>query len=104
MVRMVIMDRWTVMMVGHRLRPVVRVIHGPILFIVNSVGMPIRVFPFPIMEAMQPVSIHDHPYISRTQVIILVTHDANVFITIPIVTIRSNDLHRHGRWRRWGRN
>jgi hypothetical protein len=79
-----------------RLRvPVVTV---PVVIVVDGVFAPITVFPFPSMKTLQPEWLTGNPDITRSQIKILIPNDANVFVTVPDVTVRNR--HRARRRRR----
>src|ERR1700677_4627079 len=79
---------------------------APVAHIVNRVGAPISMVVLPALEAMQPTRIHDYPAIAGTQIVILATHNADVFRAVIIVIVRDNGYWRRGNhygWRHWGR-
>ena len=85
-----------------------------IFLIANGLFDPVLVVLFPVVEIAQTIRWHRQPDLVRTQVIILVTDESDVFRAVPGVTIRHADCHsnagrdwsrrhyncrgRHGRW------
>ena len=65
---------------------------SPMTVIANGVVPPIRMASFPAMETLQPERFTEQPDIARSQIVILVAHETDVFVTIPGVTVRN-----HGR-------
>ena len=72
----------------------------PVMIVAHGVAPPIRMNAYPRMKVTQPDRVTDQPDIARSQIVILVTHDTDVFVTIPIVIVRD---HRHFH-HRWGHN
>ncbi len=70
---------------------------GPITIIARDVSAPIRMPTDPDVNVTQPHRVTDEPDISRAQIIILVTHEADVFITVPVIII-GDGRHLHRRW------
>lgn len=71
---------------------------SPELHIADGVGAPIRMAFLPATKARQAEWFADQPNVSRSQIVILVTHQPHVFVTIPDIVLRHHDgLHR---WRR----
>ena len=68
----------------------------PVMIVAHSMGPPIRMSAYPHMNVTQPDWVTDQPDIARTQIVILVTHETDVFVTIPIVIVRDN-RHFHRR-------
>lgn len=89
MVTMVIVVAMVIMV-----RRIIMVRIVTIFFIHSGMDTPIGMASFPIMETAQPSGIHDHPYIPGPQVIVLVTHYAHIFGTIPGISVR-NHSHRY---------
>jgi len=78
--------------------PVMPWLHMPMFIssetiIADCMVSPITVAAFPSMKAVQPEWIADQPNVARSQIIILITNDTDVFITVPSVTVG----HPHGR-------
>ncbi len=64
-----------------------------VTIIVDSMGSPVRVAAFPSMKTIQPEWITDQPDITGSQIVVLVTNDTDVFVTIPGVTIGHHYRH-----------
>jgi hypothetical protein len=65
---------------------------GSVIVVANDVNPPIWMTLLPSMKAFEPDWITDQPDIARSQIVILVTHETDVFVTVPVVIIRN---HRH---------
>jgi hypothetical protein len=50
------------------------------------------------METIQPERFTEEPDIAGPQIIILVTHETDVFVTVPDIAVRN---HYRGRFHRW---
>ena len=74
---------------------------SPETVIASGVSSPIPMVSFPSMEALQAEWITNQPDISRSQIEILVTHHANIFDTIPDVTIGNHYYWLHHYRRRY---
>ena len=99
----IILVHWR-MVIMHWLRFGMIVIHGPVMVIVDGMSTPICMTHLPGLETMEPHRVANDPDVARSQVIILVTDHADVFVTIPGVVFR--DRFRRDddrRWRRRGR-
>ena len=68
---------------------------GSETIIANGVLSPIRMASFPSVETLQPEWFSDQPDMVRSQIEILATNEADVFDTIPSVTVRN---HYEPRW------
>jgi hypothetical protein len=51
------------------------------------------------METLQPEWFTEQPDIARSQIVILVTNETDVFVTIPGVTVRNHYRSHFYRWR-----
>jgi len=71
-----------------------------VTFIVNGMVVPIRMNPFPVMEARQAEGFTNDPDIARSQIVIATANDTHILVAIPNVIIRSRHLHRYRGWRR----
>lgn len=80
-------------------RLVVSVMVGPVMDVDGDMAAPVWMTPFPAVETLQPEWFALQPDIARAEIIILVTHEANIFIAIPNVVIRYLRLHRRSRGR-----
>ena len=101
MIRMIIIRVVIPMIVVHRL--CMRRDRGSIFHVVNGMVTPITMHPLPILEMMQPVTIHYYPGIVGTQIIILAAHQPHIFSAIIVVIIRDHHRRRwrcHHHWRR----
>ncbi len=67
----------------------------PIMIIANRMIVPAGMPAFPVMKTIQAVGIGHDPDIARPQIIILATHETDVLITIPNISIRHH-YHRLG--------
>ena len=69
--------------------------------VTNGMAAPIGMAVFPAVETIDAEGIADQPDIAGSEIEILVTHEADVFVTIPDVIVRNG----HHRWcdnhRRW---
>ena len=63
---------------------------SPVTVIASGMIPPIRMAAFPAMKALQPDGVAEQPDIAGTQIVILVTHKTDVFVTIPYVTVRNH--------------
>jgi len=74
----------------------------PVTVIADGVCPPIGMASFPSMETIQPEGIAEQPDIAGAKIVILVAHEADVFVTVPGVTVRNHHRSHFHRW--WGDN
>jgi hypothetical protein len=72
---------------------------SPVLLIANGMGSPIGMASFPAMKTLEPDWIGNEPDMIRSQIVVLIANDADVFVSIPDVVVRNGCLHRHRRRR-----
>ena len=70
-----------------------------VTFIVNSMSPPIRMAAFPSLEALDTPRLTTQPDIARSEIEIGATHNADVFVAVPIVIVRIHPHCHHGRGR-----
>lgn len=99
----------TVVVMAHVMAHVVMTRHnmtvGVVTVKVVAYGMiaPVGMNFFPVMPARQSVGIQTQPDIAGTQIIILAADNADIFDTIPDVSIRNRYVHCYCWWR-WCRD
>jgi len=74
-----------------------------VTIIASRLATPISVATFPSMETCQPVWSGDQPDITGSQIEILISHQTDVFYTIPSISVRNHhwtNLHRWGNYHR----
>jgi len=71
----------------------------PVTVIADGMDPPIDVASFPSMETIQPEGFAEQPDIAGSQIVILVAHETDVFVTIPGVTVRNHHRSHFHRWR-----
>jgi len=69
-----------------------------VMVIANGVIPPISMASFPSMETIQPERFTKQPDIAGSQIVILVTHETDVFVTIPGVAVRDHYRSHFHRW------
>jgi len=72
---------------------------GSIMVVANGVVPPISMASFPSVKTLQPEWFTEHPDIARSQIVILVTNEADIFVTIPGVAVRNHYGRHFHRWR-----
>ena len=83
------------MIVVSRLHMPVRI--RPVTIIADGMPTPIRMASFPAMKAINPPRFRHHPDVAGSQIVILVAHEADIFIAIPHIIVGNSD---HNCWRR----
>ncbi len=63
---------------------------SPVTVIASGVVPPILMAAFPAMKTLQPDGVTEQPDIARSQIVILVANETDVFVTIPDVTVRNH--------------
>lgn len=72
------------------------------MIVADVVTPPIRMASYPHMKAVQSHWIANQPDIAGPEIVILVSNDTDIFITIPDVIVRYH--YRIHRWWGWGYN
>jgi hypothetical protein len=68
-----------------------------VVFILNGVGVPIRMISFPIMKTCHAKGFATQPDMAWSQIVILTANDADVLIAVPVVIVRIHPHCHHGR-------
>lgn len=81
-----------------RLRLRMRMVNVSVFYVVRRMRPPIRMASFPGMETFQPRRVANDPHVAGPQIIILVAHDADIFVTVPNVIVRDHHDRNRRRW------
>jgi hypothetical protein len=77
---------------------------APVTLIADRMATPVRMNADVRMPALETEWFHGNPHVSRSQIVILITHNPNVFVAIPDIGFRNDwsGFHdrRPWRWRR----
>jgi hypothetical protein len=63
---------------------------SPVTVIASGVVPPIRMAAFPVMKTLQSEGVAEQPEIARPEIVILVPHETDIFVSIPSVTVRNH--------------
>ncbi len=99
----VIMRRRAYVRIMHRLSMSRHMFSTAEFLVSNHMTMPIRMIMHVHLESVQPDRIHHYPDIIWAQVIILIAHDTDIFISVVDICI-GNDHHGCDWWRSRSRN
>jgi hypothetical protein len=64
---------------------------GPVMVVADGVVPPVRMAAFPAMKTLQPEGVAEEPEIAGPEIVTLIPHEPDIFVTIPDVIVRNHD-------------